>query len=198
MTREWSSQQSGAGMRWTVIVVLGLCAVGCTKTSKHDVAVFELAPGKISQPAPVSAKYTVKIARPGADDFDRIPATQIRVERGTAMGFESTPDGLVAFAGDERICLDVPAGATVKWQAKTKKHTQLATNMRRVGQYSAWGAAGVGAALMDSAVDNAIDRAIGVSNSRRDSNPSSKRCDDKDFHLFRDVWGGALENATQK
>lgn len=39
--------------------------IGCTKSVKHDVAVFDLAPGKVSQPAPASGKYAIKIAPPG-------------------------------------------------------------------------------------------------------------------------------------
>lgn len=185
-------------MRYVGVVVVGLFTLGCTKTSKHDVAVFDLAPGKISQPAPVSAKYAVKIAERGTDDFEKVAATQVRVARGTLLGFESTPTGIVAFAGDDRISLDVPEGSTLKWQAKTKKHTQLATNIRRVGQYTVWGATGVGAALMDSAADRALNHAANRSESRSRSQPSWERCDEDDFRLFRDAWGGALKSATDE
>ena len=140
----------------------------------------------------------VKIAPPGEDEFDKIPETEVRVVRGTLLGFEQTPVGMVAFAGHKRIALDVPEGATLKWQAKTKKHTQLATNMRRVGQYTVWGATGLGAAMLDSAVDRAFDRAAGHSKDRRDADPSWERCDENDFRLFRDVWGGAVNSATAK
>lgn len=180
---------------------ISLCAMGCTKTSKHDVAVFEIAPGSISQPAPVSAKYAVKIAPPGDDDFEKIPETQIRVERGTVMGFQTTPTGIVAFAGTERISIDAPDGSTLKWQAKTKKHTQLATNLRRARQYMLWGAGAVGAAMVDSAIDKAFDDVAGSSDAKKQKQPKKAwkpRASDADFHLISDLYWATLKEAAEK
>lgn len=138
-------------------LILGLMLVGCTKTVRRDVAVFDVSPGKISQPAPMSAKYVVKVDADGSDAFRKLPETQIRVDRGTVMGFESTPQGVVAFAGNERIWLDIPDGATVKWQRKSKKPTQFAKNMRGVGEAALVTVGAVGVVMVESAFEDDDD-----------------------------------------
>lgn len=177
-------------MRYPLLAVLGLGCFGCTKTVKHDVAVFDLAPGKIYQPAPAAGKYAVKVAPPGERGFDKVAATEIRVERGTVLGFDSTPTGVIAFAGEASFAMDVPAGSTIKWQAKTKKHTQFATNLRHAGQYALVGVGYLGATMVDSTIDRAIDRAVKPKSSRRTKGRQDR--DKSDFSLFRDVFRDAI------
>ena len=184
------------------LAFVAMAASGCTKTVKHDVAVFNLAPGRISQPAPASGNYAVKVASLGEGVFERVPVPRIRVQRGTVMGFETTPEGVVAFAGEERIAIDIPDGATLKWQAKTKRQTQFVKNMRRTGQVALWGAAGVGAMVadgtIDEAIDNGLDRATNTKKRDRREERYEPRDHETDFRLFRDIYWATLKEATEK
>lgn len=122
------------------------------------------------------------------------------------MGFETTPGGVVAFAGEQRMSIDVPEGSTLKWQARTKKHTRFSTNMRRVGQYTLWGVAGVGALVLDGVandvIDDAMDRATNEKARRKRGNGTREayksRDHESDFRLFRDLYFGAMKEAAEK
>jgi hypothetical protein len=117
------------------------------------------------------------------------------------MGFETTPTGVVAFAGTQRISLDVPEGSTLKWQAKTKKHTQLATNLRRARQYTLWGAGAVGAAMLDSAIDDLLDDVGRSKESKKQKHEQEEwkpHEPDADFRLFNDLYWATLKDAAEK
>ena len=112
-------------VRQLILVATAVGMVGCMNSEVHRLVRFEPGAPKVQKKAPVTGVYRVKYAT-AADvnqkGLPRIDETLLVVHKGERVGFYSTDEGVVAFAGGEAFPLRTLPDAAVfcVWTYKAK------------------------------------------------------------------------------
>jgi hypothetical protein len=141
-----------------LILIAGILTTGCVKTREYKVARYEPRAQPITQPVPRDGWYKVKWKV--RDEYKGVDDTARYLTRGTAVGFETAPDGnVIAIVDEDRVFVG-PANRKAKyccWYRKTKEPTQFAKEMRRALTVSGEVAAFIGLIIVEGVVNGLDD-----------------------------------------
>jgi len=142
----------------SIVLIASMLLAGCVRTREYKVARYEPGAAALAQPVPRDGVYLVswKVR----ERYKPVDDTARYLTKGTAVGFETAPDGnVVAILGDERLVVGEPLrkASYCCWYQKTEEPSQFAIEVTEALAVTGLGAGFVGLIVLDAALDDDDD-----------------------------------------